>query len=317
MKIILTADFYDCQIRGSLIYLWDTWGKVIVVDIRELVSGMQKEPDSNIFIELNRELIKKHIISVDDVSGGVFPVDTAFIGKYLYTATETGLYKKIIEVSKSERNTQKRKATKLLGIRLFELALGPNSVMAIAAGKEGVLELYNPQKMRISKWSHSLEREIRNGIYLVHGKESRSVMYEDQNILSSDKKGNLYRLNFLPPRNPKRGERMLRSYQNTKIINELPSVLEIPRDKMHIPGLNNLPAPISASGKIRKRLEGIFGLVYMSKKEVVVDLGRKGAQIVKGPITRCRIGSGFGASNNLLITILDDRVEITDFKGVV
>ena len=42
MNIVLTADFYDCQVKGGLIYLWDTWGKVIVVDIRELVTDLQK-----------------------------------------------------------------------------------------------------------------------------------------------------------------------------------------------------------------------------------------------------------------------------------
>ena len=40
-------------------------------------------------------------------------------------------------------------------------------------------------------------------------------------------------------------------------------------------------------------------------------------KVINGPITRCRIGSGFGAFNNLLIIVLDDRVEITDFKGVM
>lgn len=315
MKIVLTADFYDCQVKGSLIYLWDTWGKVIVVDIRELVTDMQKSSGSYIDIELNMELINKYIISVDDVSGGVFPIDTAFMGKYLFTATESGLYKRFVEGNRLVRKEQKRKSEKLLGIRLYELASGANDLMAIAAGKEGVLELYNPKKMRISKWSHSLKREIREGIYLVHGKDSRSVMYEQQNILSSDKKGSLYRLNFLPSRNSRSGERMLRSYQNTIVLNDIPSILSVTQHKQQTDGVKSLSVP--ATGIIRKKLEGKFGFAFWSKKEIVVDLGNNGVKIISGPITRCRIGSGFGAYNNLLIVVLDDRVEITDFKGVM
>lgn len=317
MNIVLTADFYDCQVKGGLIYLWDTWGKVIVVDIRELVTDLQKRSGPFIEIELNKELINKHIIYVDDVSGGVFPIDTAFMGRFLFTATESGLYKRYVEEKRLKRKEQKRKSSKLLDIRLYELASGANGVMAIAAGKEGVLELYNPKKMRISKWSHSLQKEIRDGIYLVHGKDSRSVMYEQQNILSSDKKGNLYRLSFLPSRNPRSGERMLRSYQNTKVLNDIPSILNFTQQKQQADGVKNLPAPVSTTGKIRKRLEGKFGLAFSSKKNVFVDLGNNGVKVINGPITRCRIGSGFGAFNNLLIIVLDDRVEITDFKGVM
>ena len=127
----------------------------------------------------------------------------------------------------------------------------------------------------------------------------------------------MYRLNFLPSRNPRNGERMLRSYQNTIVLNDIPSILKLTQQKQQANGVKNLPAPVSDTGKIRKRLEGKFGFAFSSKKEVVVDLGNNGVKVISGPITRCRIGSGFGAYNNLLIVVLDDRVEITDFKGVM
>lgn len=315
MKIILTDDFFDCQVRNGLIYLWDTLGMLIIVDIRQLVLDQQKHYRGNITFELNRELINNYTIYAENVEGGIFPMDTIFVGNHLYTATETGLYKRYINGKEKRRQVSKNMSKKLLGMRLFELASGINETMAMAAGKEGVLEMYNPNKMRVSKWSHPLEKEIEYGIYLVHKNDSRSVMYEEQDILSIGKTGVYYRMNFRPIRKTGKKDVLIRAYKNTKEIKDIPAVLRIPEEKKQLIEEKKLPVTLTVSTQIRKRLDGQYGVAYVSKQQVVADTIQYGIKTIWGPITRCRTGSGFGGRNNLLITVLDDRVEITDFMG--
>lgn len=315
MKIVLTEDIFDCQVKRGLIYIWDTFGQVVILDIRQLVSEISRDSGSNITIELNHELIDKYAVSYGKIEGGVFPMDTVIEGGKLYVATETGLFKRYIGGVEKKRRYDDIKAVKLIDAHICELSTGRTGTIAMAAGKDGVLELYNPKKMRISKWEHSLTKEITRGIYLVHGKDARTVMFEEQNIVSSDKRGCFYRMNFLPMKSAKKGEVVVRSYKNTSVLEGVPEALTISNEKILEARTKNLPAISTNHTLIRKVIKGTFGIAYISKQEVIVDTSNYGVRMIEGPITRCRMGSGFGGVNNLLITVLDDRVEISDFKS--
>lgn len=354
MKIILQGDYYDCQVRGDRFFVWDMWGNLFVVDLRDdmverLVKGGFRQE-----IEYKQEVVIRHIQAGTRIRGGMYPHDSSFVGSYLYTATESGLYKRYIDSGGRRVAIDTGKATKILGVQLFELANGQNQLMAMAGGREGVFEMYNPSMTRIVK-EGKLENDLSTRIYSVNKSYAMSVWYEGQNIVSSDHEGHSKISIFEKTERHGLSGPMQRIYLKTEKLeryerarltgrtqNKHTRALSHIVEDEHLPSKNvptlpeatlgpgeiyqderqgeecwvkfqGIPKEFGLKGNLRRAMRGSFGYVAETKKEVLVVL-KNGREIrITGPITRSRVVSGLRGRRNLLVVVLNDRIEITDF----
>lgn len=354
MKIVLQGDFFDCQMRGDRFFVWDMWGHLLVVDLRDdiverLVKGGFRQE-----IDYRQDVVKRHIQAGTRIRGGMFPHDSSFVGSYLYTATEGGLYKRYIETGERRVAIDTGKATKVFDVQLFELANGQHQLMAMAGGREGVFEMYNPAMTRIVK-NGKLENDLTTRIYSVNKNYAMSVWYEDQNIVSSDHEGHS-RISIFEKgerqgqREPvqriylktEKLERYERAYLAGHIQHERHRTLPYTEGKEHLPinsrpmlpevifgrddispdyrrgegcwiNFQGVPKEFGLKGNLRRTMRGSFGYVAETKNEVLVVL-KNGREIrIPGPITKSRVVSGLRGRRNLLVVVLNDHIEITDF----
>lgn len=329
MRIIVQGDFYDCQVIRDRVFLWDTYGVLMVLDIRQTMYNLIKEHGNRFEFTIHKDTVDNFVISTLRIKGGIFPVDSAYMGEHLYTATESGLYRRYIQEGERIAELPKGLAKKLIDIRFMELAT-KTDMMAMAGASEGLYELYNPRKYRITKSGHEVA-EIEKGIYSVNRTFSKAVWYDKQDIISVNKEGYHYRCRYNATSKTDVNGRILRNYIKQDLIGEqnllmLPAPEAVPDNSREVYTLltdNNgdvtyqfvmrrFEKPVKISSKPRKFLFGGFGMAAEARKELVVVRKDGVVKRVEGPITRSRVVSGFGKKKGLLVIVRNEHVIITD-----
>lgn len=332
MRIIIQGDWYDCQVIRDRVFLWDTDGWLIVLDLRQAVYELMKEHKYAFEFTLHKDVVDKFIISSVRIKGGIYPIDSAYMGNHLYTATETGLYRRYLQEGNRIAEMPKGLSKKLIGLRFQELSAKSDTI-AIAGGSYGLFELFNPLKYRITKSGHKA-KEIEKGIYSVNRTYSKAVWYDKQDIISINQNGSHYRSSFTINKRVDESGKILRNYIRQNLVGEpalrmLPAPdinQEVSREVFTLINDNGgtvtyqftmrrFNNPVTIAGKPRKYLFGEFGMAAESKAEQVV-VGKDGAiKRLEGPVTRSRVVSGFGKRNGLLVVVRNDHVLITDCEN--
>lgn len=350
MKIILKGDFYDCQIIRGRVFLWNTWGQLFVYDIREnLKECIEKTKGQDAVLVIQNGVLDKFLVATVNVKGGIYPLDSAFMGNHLYTSTETGLFKRYIQTGKGMYDFSKGKAMPIFRVPFYNIAVGDN-YMALAGKEEGVFELFNDKRYRISKDGHPVKM-VANGLYSVNRSYSNHVWYDDKNIISKDDSGQSYLFQYrvsLKSDNVGRylrtylkrseneltitsGIRMLPSFESVKLEGkrriEDQEFLRQDMSKKRTQSLNTSrmeyrfiadgynKAIISIGSKPRRNFKAGYGVVVESKKEVVIVKSDGNVIRIPGPITRARnVKDSFG--KDYLTVVLNDSVIIDDLKNI-
>lgn len=334
MKIIIKGDFFDCQLIRDRFFVWDSWGIIRVLDYRQDVYN-----HIGVMSNQSVELIYEDAIHLDNtitaitrMSGGIFPNDSVFVNGHLYTATESGVFRQVVGYGKELFEFSSSRSHKMTDIQVFDLSGGPGELVAMAAGKEGVFEIYNPRTMRVTKSGHDV-KDVDKGIYLVSGSTSYNVCYQDRDIYSTDQDGRTRVLSFgSGERWTKQNGKQLRPYIRSNspdgdLIKLLPTGEGTHREAERSLGLQQFeiwsfslsrtPNQINrVLGKPRTVSEAVFGTVVEAREEVVIQQLDNAVKRISGPITRTRVLSGFGGKRNLLMVVLNDRIEILDSKAI-
>lgn len=349
MKIILKGDFYDCQIIRGRVFLWNTWGQLFVFDIRPIINQFVKETKGmDTVLEIEKDHLKNFFVASVNVKGGIFPLDSAYMDDHLYSATESGLYKRFIQTGKRFFDFSKGKAFLISRIPFYNIAIG-DGYMGLAGKEEGLFELYNEKKYRISKYGRSATMESK-GIYSVHRDYSSYVWYEKRNLFSSNDRGYSYEYLYRISQKSDNSGKYLRTFYkrvenqryNSPFIIMLPSPEPIKHVKEHEEKDSKLPLkeykirsiapildtnrtefrfiakgynkPISIESKPRRCFKASYGIVVESRKEVVIVRLNGEVFRISGPVTRARNAKdSFG--RDFLIVVLNDYVLIDDLKN--
>lgn len=339
MRIIIQGDFYDCQLIRGRLFLWNTYGELFVMDIRQEVKDLYERYGKNFEYTVHKDIVGKFVVSSLRIKGGIFPLDSAYMGDHLYTATESGLYKRYLQDGVKISDFSKGKAKKLIDIRFMELSAKPN-MMAMAGASEGVFELYNPRVYRVTKSGHQA-KEVEKGIYSVMRTYSKSVWYERQNIASESDNGKLFLYRYRTGNQLDEGGKRLRNYirQESLQVNYMPILpagngvedgkliaMPVPDEnpqlskRVYVYKTENMysfsmfaDSEFAAiAGKPRRFLFGEFGIAAETKNELVIIKTDQKVLRINGPITRARVVSGFGKKNNLIAAVCSDYVLISD-----
>lgn len=333
MKIIIQGDWFDCQVIRDRIFLWDTYGFLRVLDIRRSIFGLVKEHDHKTELSIHKDIVDKFVISSLHIKGGIYPVDSAYMDGHLYTATESGLYRRYLQKGESISEMPKGLARKLIDIRFLELS-AKSDMIAMAGASEGLFELYNTRKYRITKSGHGAN-EVSKGIYSVIKTYTKSAWYDRHDIISVNREGNQYRARFNANTKPDASGKILRNYIKQDLIEEF-NVKMLPIRQTNLfesreVSLNiqidergtkeyhflmrHFEKPVKIAGKPRRYVFGDFGMSAESKQEQVVVRNDGTVKRIEGPITRSRVVSGFGKKNGLLVVVCNDHVLITDCEN--
>lgn len=341
MKIIIQGDFYDCQFIRNRFFLWDTYGWLSVMDVRAEIQDIINNHGWQFEYTINKAVVNKLMVASLRLKGGIFPLDSAYMGNHLYTATETGLYRRYLQNGTRIVELSQGLAKKLIDVRFVELAAQSN-IMAMAGLSEGVFELYNPRVYRITKSGHQ-PKEVEKGIYSVIRTSSKSVWYENNNIGSVSNEGLPFLCRYRTKVQPGEDGRILRTYvrqeeQPQKWVPRLQDKSHQQHNQAIVPEISGDTSQmvfvheiedlnhtvnycfctsshrdhIKLNGKPRRFLHGSFGLAAETKRELIIVRNDNKIVRVEGPITRARVVSGFGKKDNLLVVVCSDHVMITD-----
>ena len=353
MKIILKGDFFDCQIIYDRLFLWDTWGRLFVCDIRPLLKEQKFFRNDNESLKIDKGVLFHYCVAQIDIKGGIYPLDIAFMDGNLYTSTESGLYKRNIQMGKRFSEFSKGRVRKIIEIPFYEIAKG-ESFMALAGQKEGLFELYNKRRYRISKYGHAI-KEIAEGIYSVNQSYSHTVWCDQKNIFSSDYNGHAFECHYRYGKRRDNSGRILRSYYKREVlplsyedqklslpyksqseerkaigekvegdkIYDCPAIIE--PCKVNKNTITEYPLgqysfivkgtnePIPVASKPRRYFMTKYGIVVEAKKEVVIVKSNHKVLRIEGPVTRARKTAYLG--KECLVIVLNDEVMIDDLKG--
>ena len=333
MKIVIHGDWFDCQVIRDRIFLWDTYGCLRVLDIRQRVYDLIKEHGYQINVSIHKDALDKFVISTLRIKGGIYPVDSAYMGDHLYTATETGLYRRYLQEGNNIAEMPKGLVRKLIDIRFLELT-AKSDMIAMAGASEGLFELYNPRKYRITKSGHEIN-EVGKGIYSVIRTYTKAAWYDKHDIISVNQEGNQYRSRFNTNTKPDASGKILRNYIKQNLIGELNARMQSVRQTNQFESrevflniqidergtkefhflMRHFEEPVKIAGKPRRYAFGAFGMAAESKQEQVVVCKNGAVKRIDGPITRSRVVSGFGKRNGLLVVVRNDHVMITDCEN--
>lgn len=324
MKITIQGDFFDCQIHKDTFYVWDTWGGIRSLNFNSVLAETTRDEWNKLELTYSESNIDRYHNSVCRDDTGIFPLDTLVIGNALYTAMENAVYKKSLLPNTKERKIS-FKSKKVIGVRGLCLATDNLGLLAIAAGNQGVFEVFDNRKIAISKWEHRIKNE-EDGFYLVTSKSSRYVEYQERDILSWDFDWNDTLSRFRMSDRQWKDGRIRRSLLATTPINQhalvkYDSSMSVQSDirtsnnpsRYFIQNQTTGQYDLEIAGKPRCQHKAIFGTVTESRKELVVQLVNGEIIRIEGPITRSRVLSGYGGRNNLLMVVLSDRIVVTNF----
>lgn len=181
-KISIKGDFFDCQLHRGYLYLWDMDGMLSVYSWQNILNELEVVRRS--IINIKRLDAVREGLPVF-VPGGLFPTDTAFIDGYLYTATESGLYRgsAINGTYRKSKYFTSSRPQKIWDYVPLSLAVNyRRGQMAISTGEEGLYEL-NHSSIKTT----GLKKKVKKvGIYTVSPKNIIRSRYVKDSIFSSD-----------------------------------------------------------------------------------------------------------------------------------
>lgn len=185
-QIIIKGDFFDCQLYKNNLYLWDMEGFLHVYDWNRIYYTFTEVIPSRIVRGGVKALERFRLGRPVDVPGGYFPTDTAFMGEYLYTATEQGVYRGYAhKITKEGRFSTSARPTKYFG-DIVPVSLSVNSrnnQLSISAGDDGLFEVnlsqYNP-----TVGLQTIDQKRR--IYKVSGKNAIRSRYVHSSLYSTN-----------------------------------------------------------------------------------------------------------------------------------
>ena len=333
MNIYIKGDFFDCQIHKGKLYIWDTWGFLYVFNWQALLMSAERTDGNDLII--SQGLLRRYEYSSVKMKGGIFPMDSAFVENHLFTATESGLYRRYIpEGSKRMTRFREGRSRNLLeGVRVLSLSVNQmGGTLAISAGNEGLLEWYDKDKYSVTKQKKKIDLDL----YKVRKTPSLSSSYLSKGLFSTDDAITPIFCYYQEKRIREGISRsMLRAYtreqmelvQNSQMYwaegNEIYALSEHSIDSFAVTG--NTQNMIVRSGsiylhqapaqRVRKAASASFGHVLDYKTKLTVT-SKDGlyTHTIEGPITRWRILKSRKPDSDLLVVVLDDQIRITDLK---
>lgn len=181
LKIVISGNYYDCQIYRGRLYLWTFKGSLQVFDWEHIVQSqiidkydwlpitlgfidghyLYKPEANRIFndadfrdllsnryekatkysIVLSFHDIENSLIGEQNVPSNLLPTDTEIYGNTLYYINETGLYKASAHRNRSEKYPVSSRPTKLWDCILLSLKANKYPQIALSGGCEGLFEL--------------------------------------------------------------------------------------------------------------------------------------------------------------------------------
>ena len=140
----IKGDFFDCQLYKGYLYLWDMSGILSVYDWGAIKHTMGLVPNATGMHGSIKAFQRFRMGKPVDVIGGMFPTDTAFVGGYLYTAVETGLYRgsAIMDAYRKSRFFTSSRPQRVWDCPPLSLTANYNGMqLAISTGEEGLFEI--------------------------------------------------------------------------------------------------------------------------------------------------------------------------------
>ena len=181
----IKGDFFDCQLYKGCLYLWDMDGKLCVYDWGAIKHTMGLVPNA-VAMHGNIKAFKRFRKGLPvEVVGGLFPTDTAFIGGYLYTAVETGLYRgsAIMDAYRQSRYFTSSRPQRVWECPPLSITANYNGMqLAISTGEEGLFEINLSKDVKTNGL-----RRIQGNLYSVSSKKAiRSRYVKKGSIYSTD-----------------------------------------------------------------------------------------------------------------------------------
>lgn len=333
MNIYIKGDFFDCQIHKAKLYIWDTWGILYVFNWRALLMYAERVDENDLAI--SQGLLRKFEYSSVRIKGGIFPMDSAFVENHLFTATESGLYRRYIPegTTRITRFRESKSRNLLEGVRVFSLSVNQmGGTLAISAGNEGLLEWYDKDKYSVTKQKQKVVYEI----YKVRKAPSLYSSYLSEGLFSANDVTTPIFCYYQERRSREGISRsMLRAYTGEQMEvmrnsqrywtddNNIYALGEDSIDSFAVTGntqnmierRGSIALHISSTQRVRKAASASFGHVLDYKTKLTVT-SKDGlfTYTIEGPITRWRILKSRKPDSDLLVVVLDDQIRITDLK---
>lgn len=333
MNIIIHGDFYDCQIYRNRLYLWDTWGILYVFNWKALLMYAEQSDDNTLVV--SQQLLRKFEYAYVRIKGGIFPMDSAFVDNHLFTATESGLYRRYIpDSAKRMTNFREGRSRNLLeGVRVFSLSVNHiGETLAVSAGKHGLLEWYDKDKYSVTKQKKRVDLEL----YKVRKTPSLYATYMPDGLFSSDDATNPVFCYYQEKHNRDTVSRsMLRAYTREQMElaqdnqkywadgNKIYALRDQCIDSFAVTGdtqnmvvrSESIDLQDSQGLRVRKAASGSFGHVLDYKQNLTIkSKDGRFTTIIEGPITRWRILKDRKLNNDMLVAVMDDHIWISDLK---
>lgn len=327
-KYVLKGDFFDCQLHKGYLYIWDMDGVLSLYDWRAIRNTMNLVPHAAAMHGNIQALARFRKGCPVEVVGGMFPTDTAFIGNYLYTAVETGLYRGSAVTDSYRRSryytsSRPRKVWDCPPLSLTANYCGMQ--LAVSTGEEGLYEI------NLSKDVETRGLNQGRGIYKVSTKKTiRSRYVKGGSIYSTDEDLNKYYHEFrLSKDNYGKSVRtFIQEYDFDSIVRDkweaiagtenFSSLSRITKKGVEVyPIYRNQRAirqkPVVEMEGTKRRLlavESVSEGIIVEYENGLQLIGRRGDQLVKvnTPVTRWRWYKANG--EKLFLVVLEDRLEL-------
>jgi len=327
-KYDIKGDFFDVQLHKGYLYIWDMDGVLSLYDWKAIKDTMNLVPRAATMHGNIRAFARFRKGLPVEVVGGLFPTDTAFIGNYLYTAVETGLYRgsAVTESYRQSPYFTSSRPRKVWDCPPLSLTANYNGLqLAVSTGEEGLFEI------NLSKDVETRGLNQRRGIYRVSAKKAiRSRYVKGGSIYSTDEDLNKFYHEFkLSKDNHGRSIRtFIQEYDFDSIVREkwdaisgtenFSSLSRITKKGVEVyPIYRNQRSirkkPIVEMEGTKRRLiavESVSEGIIVEYENGLQLIGRHGEQLVKvnTPVTRWRWYQADG--EKLLLVVLEDRLEI-------
>lgn len=161
-KYQIRGDFFDCQIHRGFLYVWDMEGMLSLYDWDAIKHIMEQVPRANGMYGAIKTFERFRKGLPVEVVGGMFPTDTAFVGSYLYTAVETGLYRghAVIDSYRRHKFFTSSKPNRVWECPPLSLTANYNGMqLAVSAGEDGLYEV-NLSRETETKGLRKVTKEI-------------------------------------------------------------------------------------------------------------------------------------------------------------
>lgn len=328
----ILGDFFDCQLYKGYLYLWDMDGLLSVYNWGAIKHAMVLNANKGeMYGDIKAFQRYREGLPVE-VTGGMFPTDTAFVGGYLYTAVETGLYRgsAMTAPHRQSRFFTSSRPQKVWECPPLSLAANYNGMqLAISAGEDGLYEINLSKDIK----TRGL-KQIQRNLYSVSPQRTiRSRYVKRGSIYSTDENLNKHFHEFALSRgkNGIAARTYIRDYDFGSILDKkweaiagtvsFSSISRITKKGIEIYPIYRNQRSIRKDPRIefKRTKRKLFAVEPVEIGHIVeYENGlqlrdRKGQGIVKinAPVTRWRwftVGD-----KRLLIVILEDYLEIYEF----